>query len=72
MMLNVDDKYVAKLESFIASLPTGAVEIKNSLDDEISKRVEEYRSGTMQTTPFMEGLDSIREKLVSNLDNRKI
>jgi hypothetical protein len=26
----------------------------------------------MQTTPFMEGLDSIREKLVSNLDNRKI
>jgi len=67
MMLNVDDKYVTKLESFIASLPQGAVEMKNSLDDEIAKRVAEYRSGNMQTTPFMDGLDSIREKLVSKL-----
>ena len=67
MMLNVDDKYVTKLESFIASLPEGAVEIKNSLDDEIAKRVAEYRSGKMQTTPFMEGIDSLREKLVSQL-----
>jgi hypothetical protein len=66
-MLNVDDKYVTKLESFIASLPQGAVEMKNSLDDEIAKRVAEYRSGNMQTTPFMDGLDSIREKLVSRL-----
>ena len=67
MMLNVDDKYVTKLESFIASLPQGAVEMKNSLDDEIAKRVAEYRSGNMQTTPFMDGLDSIREKLISRL-----
>jgi len=67
MMLNVDDKYVTKLENFIASLPEGAVEIKNSLDDEIVKRVADYRSGKMQTTPFMEGIDSLREKLVSQL-----
>jgi len=61
MMLNVDDKYVSKLESFIASLPQGAVEVKNSLDDEIAKRVAQYRSGNMKTTLFMDGLDSIRE-----------
>ncbi|MDQ7066765.1 MAG: hypothetical protein Q9M40_01495 [Sulfurimonas sp.] len=67
MMLNIDDRYVTKLETFIASLPQGAVEMKNSLDDEIAKRVAEYRSGQMNTTPFMDGLDSIREKLVSRL-----
>jgi len=67
MMLNVDDKYINKLEIFIASLPQGAVEVKNSLDDEIAKRVAEYRSGNMKTTPFMDGLESIREKLVAQL-----
>jgi hypothetical protein len=46
---------------------TTAVEIKNSLDNEIAKRVALYRSGNMKTTPFMDGLDSIREKLVSQL-----
>ena len=44
MMLNVDDKYINKVENFIASLPQGAVEVKNSLDDEIAKRVALYRS----------------------------
>jgi len=67
MMLNIDDKYVDKLENFIASLPEGAVEIKNSLDDEIAKRVAQYRNGDMETTPFMDGLKSIREKLVAQL-----
>ena len=67
MMLKIDDKYVTKLENFLASLPEDAVEMKNSLDDEIEKRVAEYRSGKMRTTPFMEGMSSIREKLVSQL-----
>jgi hypothetical protein len=35
MMLNIDDKYISKFKSFIASLPQGAVEMKGSLDDEI-------------------------------------
>ncbi len=67
MMLKIDEKYIAKFEGFIASLPKGTVEMKNSLDDEIANRVGEYRSGNMKTTPFMEGLDEIREKLVSQL-----
>ncbi len=67
MMVKIDDKYVAKFESFIASLPEGAVEMKNSLDDEILNRVTQYKNNQMHTTPFMEGLDSIREKLVSQL-----
>ena len=67
MVLNVDEKYVNKLESFISSLPKGAIEVKNSLDDVIIKRIESYESSQMQTTPLMEGLDTIREKLVSRL-----
>ena len=67
MLLSVDDKYINKVENFIASLPQGAVEVENSLDDEIATRVALYRSGNMQTTPFMDGLDSIRERLISQL-----
>jgi hypothetical protein len=44
-----------------------AIEVRKSLDDEILKRSQEYRSGKMKTTPFGTGLDRIREKLVSQL-----
>lgn len=67
IMVKIDDKYISNFENFISSLPQDAVEVKNSLDDEISQRVAQYRSGQMQTTPFMDGLDSLREKLVSKL-----
>jgi len=67
MTLEIGDKYIDKVENFIASLPEGAVEKKDVLDNEISTRVREYRSGKMKTTPFMEGLDKIRKKLVSQL-----
>ena len=43
MMLNIDDKYISKFKSFIASLPQGTVEMKGSLDDEILQRVSEYK-----------------------------
>jgi len=36
MMLNVDDKYVSKLESFIASLPQDAVEVKELPSTEVA------------------------------------
>jgi hypothetical protein len=39
--------------------------VKKSLDDEINKRVDEYKSGTMKTVPFGTGLDKIRKKLES-------
>ena len=67
MMVKIDDKYISKFESFIASLPEGAIEMKNSLDNEILDRVTQYKNNTMQTSPFIDGLDSIREKLVSQL-----
>ncbi len=67
MMLNVKDKYVQQLENFVNSLPKDAIEIKDSLDMEISKRVSSYRNSEMKTISFDTGLNSIREKLVSKI-----
>ncbi len=41
--------------------------IKKSLDDEINKRVKEYKNDNTKTSPFGTGLVKIREKLVSKL-----
>ncbi len=67
MRVSIQDDYIEKFEDLIATLPKGAITIKKPLDEEINKRVDEYRSGKMKTTPFMEGLDEIREQLVSQL-----
>ncbi len=67
MMVNIKEPYINSFNSFIDSLPQDAITVKKSLDEEIQKRVDKYRSGKMKTTPFMEGLDEIRENLVSQL-----
>ncbi len=66
MMINIEDKYVEQLETFISSLPENAVELKNSLDVELSNRIDDYRNNKAQTVSFDSGLDAIRSKLVSN------
>jgi len=67
MQISIKDDYVNKFNDFIDTLPKDAVTVKKSLDEEIQKRINEYRSGKMKTTPLMEGLDEIRESLVSRL-----
>ena len=67
MQISVKDQYMAQFEAFINTLPDGAVEIKKSLDDEINKRVKEYKNDNTKTSPFGTGLVKIREKLVSKL-----
>ncbi|MFW5989886.1 MAG: addiction module protein [Campylobacterales bacterium] len=67
MRIDIKDQYIEQFEALLKSLPEDAVEVKKSLDEEIKKRSQEYRSGEMKTTPFMEGLDEIRESLVSRL-----
>jgi hypothetical protein len=67
MMVDIKEPYINNFNSFINSLPQDAITVKKSLDEEIQNRVDEYRSGKMKTTPFMEGLDEIRENLVSQL-----
>jgi len=67
MKINIKEEYLPEFEKFIKTLPNDAIEIKKSLDEEINKRSQEYRSGKMKTTPFGTGFDRIREKLVSQL-----
>jgi len=67
MRVSIKEQYLPEFENFIKTLPNDAIEVRKSLDDEILKRSQEYRSGKMKTTPFGTGLDRIREKLVSQL-----
>lgn len=67
MVMDIKEQYMKKFEEFINSLPNDAVTIKNSLDEEIKKRVDEYKSDDTQTIPFNQNLSSIREKLVSQI-----
>ena len=67
MMLNIKDNYVHQFENFINSLPKDAIEIKNSLDMEIANRISDYKAKIVKTTSFENGLNSIREKLVSQI-----
>jgi len=67
MMLNVKDKYVQQLESFVNSLPKDAIEIKNSLDVEIANRIGDYKTQVIETISFEKGLNSIRENLISKI-----
>ena len=67
MRINIQDQYVEQLETFIKSLPKNAVEIKSSLDEEISQRINDYKNGDLQTVAFGTGFDSIREKLLAQL-----
>ena len=67
MKITIKDEYLEQFEQMLKTLPKDAVEVKKSLDEEIKKRSQEYRSGKMKTTPFMEGLDEIRESLISRL-----
>ncbi|KIM07248.1 MAG: hypothetical protein KU38_10995 [Sulfurovum sp. FS08-3] len=67
MQICIKDQYLEQFDKLMKSLPNDAVVIKKSLDEEVNKRVEEYRDGKMQTLPFGTGLDKIREDLVSRL-----
>lgn len=67
MKITIKDEYLEQFEQMLKTLPKDAIEVKKSLDEEIKKRSQEYRSGKMKTTPFMEGLDEIRESLISRL-----
>ena len=69
-LLKVEPKYMDQFQELIAQLPQNAVKvtpIKNSLGKEVENRIERYKRGKMETTPFSEGLNSIREGLLNRL-----
>lgn len=67
MKINIKDEYLDKFQMLMKQMPDDAVVLKQSLDEEIEKRVQEYRSGNMKTTPLMEGLDEIKKNLLLKL-----
>jgi len=56
-----------QLESFVNSLPRDAIKIKKSLDIEIANRISNYQNNKSASMSFENGLNSIREKLVSQV-----
>lgn len=67
MKINIKDEYLDKFQKLMEQMPNDAILVKQSLDEEIEKRVQEYKNGDMKTTPFMDGLDDIRKSLISKL-----
>jgi hypothetical protein len=67
MVMDIKEQYMKKFEEFIKSLPSDAVTIKSSLDEEIRTRIEQYQNSELQSIPFDQNLSSIREKLVSKI-----
>ena len=49
MKITIKDEYLEQFEQILKTLPKDAVEIKKSLDEEIKKRSQEYRSGKMES-----------------------
>lgn len=69
-VVQINEQYAQKFQQFIQQLPKGAVRvtpIKNDLDAEITKRVAAIKNGKMKTTPFYEGLDTLRAKIVAKI-----
>ena len=64
MRVSIKDQYMNEFDQFIKTLPSEAVIIKKSLDDEITKRVNDYKSNNMSTSAFGTGLNKIRENLI--------
>ena len=65
MTMNIDikEQYLDAFDKFINSLPKDAIKVKTSLNEEINKRIEEYRSGKMETLPHDEIWNRIEKKL---------
>jgi hypothetical protein len=67
MIMDIKEQYMKKFEEFLKSLPSDAITIRNSLDEEITKRVDEYKNGSARSVPFNQNLSSVREKLVAQI-----
>ncbi|MBN2823987.1 MAG: hypothetical protein JXQ76_01580 [Campylobacterales bacterium] len=67
-LIEIHEQYTSQFEHFIQTLPKEAIKvtpIKNSLDVEIDRRVEEIKRGDIKTKP-LNALSSIRERYVCN------
>jgi len=70
--ITVNDTIADKVMTFLNSLPKEDVKIEPARPwyaDEVKRRIEEYKSGNMETTPLHEGMEEI-EEFLNELDDR--
>jgi hypothetical protein len=66
MTITVNDTIADQVMTFLNSLPKEDVKIEPARPwyaDEVKRRIEEYKSGNMETTPLHEGMEEIEEFL---------
>ncbi|MCK9371593.1 MAG: hypothetical protein M0P91_00215 [Sulfuricurvum sp.] len=65
MTIRVNDLYAEEALKLLSTLPEEAVTIdpKPWYTDEVKRRIEEYKSGKMETTPLHEGMEEIEDYL---------
>ena len=74
MTITVNDTIADKVIAFLNSLPKDDVTIEPARPwyaDEVKCRIEEYKSGKMETIPWNEGWEEI-EEFLNGLDERAI
>lgn len=71
MTIRVNDLYFEQALKLLSVLPKDAITIdpKPWYADEVKRRIEEYKSGKMETIPWNEGWEEI-EEFLNGLDER--
>ncbi len=71
MTIRVNDLYAEEALKLLSTLPEEAITIdpKPWYADEVKRRIEEYKSGKMETIPWNEGWEDI-EEFLNGLDER--
>ena len=65
--INIQDEYLDSFYRYVDSMPKGAIIIPSSLDDEIVKRVDQYKKDKSKSISFSSGLEKLREKVISKI-----
>lgn len=71
MTIRINDLYAQEALELLSSLPSDAISVepKAWYADEVKRRIEEYKRGEMETTPWDEGWEEI-EDFLNTLEER--
>lgn len=74
MTITVKDSFADQVMEFLKTLPQDAVKVESSRPwyaDKVKLRVEEYKSGKMETVPHNEMWERIERQIGENGDSLK-
>jgi len=67
-VIQIDEQYISQFQQFMETLPKKAVKltlIKNNLDEEILKRINDIKNAKVKTKPLSD-LSWLRERYVQS------